>query len=279
MRKEISSKCILKTAPKEFYGDTDSNKEDFGLITVQIETPLYVWMELLTHKRPSRNASSNRAMPTSVNLNLGYFMPKNFHHKAKGMQSGEIVSDEIQKLAEMAWIEVWEFCKTKMLYLDFLGIAKEESSRLLPTFKIMNGLVTATKNAWECLLDLRTAENADKAMQELAGKIKSSIEKADWNYSDKHLPFILDEEKSLSDISFLAAGRIARLSYGDIKNKDGDIELGKRLFKDKHFSCFEHSAHWVGEPYLSNLCSKPEDKYMNNYGDYYGWENVRSQLE
>lgn len=279
MRKEISAKCILKTAPENLYGRTTNLKSEFGLITVQIETPLYVWMELLTHKRPSRNASSNRAMPPQVNLNLGYFMPKNFHYKSKGMQSGEIVSEEIQKLAEIGWVEVWEFCKAKVLEFDSWGITKEESSRLLPTFKIMNGLVTATKDAWDCLLDLRTAKNADKAMQELANKIKKSIQEKEWNYSYLHQPFLLEEEKSLPDSGYLAAGRIARLSYGDIKNKDGDIELGKRLLNDGHFSCFEHSAEWVEEPLLSNLSSKPEDKYSDEYGYNYGWQNIRSKLE
>ena len=279
MSDQISAKCILKTAPENLYGKTYSKRENFGLITVKIETPYYVWCEILTHKRASRNASSNRAMPLQTNLNLGYFIPDFFYSKQKGMSSGDKLDDDIQIKAHEIWIKTWEYCKNSMIELDNIGVAKEQASRVLPTFKIMKGLVTATQDGWNKIFELRISPMADKSMFELATKIKNSIDEKEWNYSYLHQPFLLNDEKLLQDSGYLAAGRIARLSYGDIKNKDGDIELGKRLLKDGHFSCFEHSAKWVEEPLLSNLSSKPEDKYVDEYGYIYGWENLRSTLE
>jgi hypothetical protein len=267
------AECILKTAP-------DKGFENQALITCKIEVPYYVWVELLTHKRFARNASSNRAMSVDKNLSsLGFYLPSTFFVQGVGMSSGDAVDPEKQKEALKIWNDVWNYCSKKSQKLSKLGVTKEQSSRVLPTFKMMRGLVTGTQDAWNKFFELRISPLADTAMQEFAQKVKTAIEEKEYQYSVLHLPYLTKEELdndefNAEEILYVGAGRIARLSYGDISTKNNDMILGQRLKKDNHLSPFEHSAGWVHNPWNSALCSKAEDMSEN-----YGWESARATFE
>ncbi len=267
------AECILKTAP-------DKGFENQALITCKIEVPYYVWAELLTHKRFARNASSNRAMSVDKNLSsLGFYLPSTFFAQGTGMASGDSVDPEIQKEALKIWNDVWKYCSKKSQKLAKLGVTKEQSSRILPTFKMMRGLVTGTQDAWNKFFALRISPLADTAMQEFAQKVKTAIDEKKYQYSVLHLPYLTKEELAndefnAEEILYVGAGRIARLSYGNISTKNNDMTLGQRLKKDNHLSPFEHSAGWVHNPWNSALCSKAEDMVEN-----YGWESARATFE
>lgn len=267
------AECILKTAP-------DKGFEKQALITCKIEVPYYVWVELLTHKRFARNASSNRAMSVDKNLSsLGFYLPSKFFVQGTGMSSGDVIDPEKQEEALKIWNEVWKYCSKKSQKLSELGVTKEQSSRVLPTFKMMRGLVTGTQDAWNKFFELRISPLADTAMQEFAQKVKTVIDEKEYQYSVLHLPYLTKEELdndefNAEEILYVGAGRIARLSYGDISTKNNDMVLGQRLKNDKHLSPFEHSAGWVHNPWNSALCSKAEDMAEN-----YGWESARATFE
>ena len=270
---DIKAECILKTAPNQ-------ELDQYALITCKVDIPGYVWMELLTSKRFARNASSNRAMTVEKNIsNLGYYMPEMFFNQGEGMSSGFPTDMETQEEAEKIWQSVWKYCSKKAKALADLGIAKEQSSRVLPTFKMMRGLVTGTADAWQRFYDLRSSPLADAAMQEFAQAVMGAIENAETKYGVLHLPFITPEELdaevfTADEIIAVGAGRIARISYGDVSTKKNDMELGQRLKTNGHLSCFEHSAGWIEFPWSNALCSKPEDMDNN-----WGWENARASFE
>ena len=270
---EIKAECILKTAPQK-------ELENVSLVTCKVDIPYYIWVELLTHKRFARNASSNRAMPVEKNIsNLGYYMPEIFLDQGKGMAADFPVDGDTQKEAEKIWESVWKYCSKKSLQLSNLGIAKEQSSRVLPSFKMMRGLVTGTLDAWNKFYELRISPMADSTMQYFADVVMGSIDNAETRHGLLHLPFITDEEIeaevfTADEVILVGAGRIARISYGDVATKKDDMDLGQRLKNDHHLSPFEHSAGWVEFPHASAVCSKPEDMRDN-----WGWENARAYFE
>lgn len=268
--RKIKAELILATLPVD----------GISLYTFQVEVPYYIWTELLTHKRFARNASSNRAMSVKRNIEeLGYYLPP-FYKSGKGMKAGEPVDlfSELDSHCLSIWEGVWDYCTKAALALEANGIAKEQSSRVLPTFKMMRGLLTGTLPAWLEFLSLRDNADADTAMQELAKQIRKLIHNATPVRSYYHVPFSDGVEHTQRGI-YICGGRIARLSYGKTDSKDNDHELGIRLVEKGHMSPFEHIAVWEYNSLTSCLCSKPSDKVEINDHTYYGWENARSILE
>ncbi len=272
-----------------------------GLITFRIEVPIYIWTEILTHRRASRNASSARAMSTDRYVDMGHYSPPIFYQKGSGMKSAD-KPIKYQWLARLIWntsftLDVWA-----AKALEQLGVAKEQRNRVIAPMKYIAGIVTMTENGWKHFLSLRTAPNADKAMQELAHSIKSKISAIGepnsnyvlkWNYSDWHIPYDPGNAAGgIHDRCMIAAAKISRLSYNRIEGKD-DRKSAQRLLEDKHLSPFEHIAHFELNPGLSALFCKENDawsipEYVTdddfNYSGYewlfgYGWKTYRGMNE
>jgi thymidylate synthase ThyX len=272
--RKINVELILATAPDKYL----VYKE---LYTFQVDLPYYVWVELLTHKRFARNASSNRAMSVTKNIEeLGYYIPDTFYLKGKGMKAGEPVDlfSELDHQCSTIWKSVWEFASKAAIELETLGITKEQASRVLPTFKMMRGLVTGTRDAFEKFLFLRDNVNADMAMQELAKQIEKKLRTAKCDISTNHIPFLGDLEITSHNL-MICAGRIARISYGKNEAKENDYELGMRLLVSGHLSPFEHMAFWETKSLSSCISSKEEDIHRVNKEVWEGWMNTRAMIE
>lgn len=165
----ISARPVLLTSPF-------ASHHRYGLTTIEVNVPLYVWTELLTHKRLSRNATSNRAMPNGRNVAMGYYQPPVFYAKGSGMAIGDPLLANTQDIAQTIYREVWEFCAAKSKELDTMGVCKEQSSRVLPTTKMIKGYVTGTVAAWQAVFSLRKHPSADCAMQLLMDQVEPIIE-------------------------------------------------------------------------------------------------------
>lgn len=263
-----------------------------GLITFKVKIPLYIWVELLTHRRAVRNASSARAMSTTRYVDMGHYTPSTFYQKGNGMQATDNPIKH-QWLARLIWhtsfmLDVWA-----AKALEYLGVAKEQRNRVIAPYKYIAGMVTMTEGGWEHFLSLRTAPNADKAMQELAQHIKDKIGDLycsnpnlinQWVYDDWHIPY--DPGREAGDFKTrakIAAARISRLSYNRIEGKD-DIKSAEKLITDQHLSPLEHIAVFKMRPKLSALFCKKEDSYhrgvfVDSWQGGYGWETFRSVYE
>lgn len=272
----ISAKTILYTTP-------EVGLEEYSLITIEVNCPYFVWVELLTHKRFGRNASSNRALSVKKNIEtLGYYKPDTFFLRGKGMQSGTPIEQfsALDNYCIDAWDSVWEFCSNVAKNLEENGITKEQASRVLPTFKMMKGLVTGTYDAWMKFLELRDSPFADNAMQDLAKKIRFQIENPDkevYQIGHMHVPF-WKADYYTTNAYLIAAGRIARISYNANSSDDeADHILGQRVINNGHLSPIEHIAMWGDDPLKSAICSKNEDCWVNDL--VLGWTNLRSWYE
>lgn len=272
--KDISVAVILATRP-----DTYTER---GLITFMVDVPLYIWTELLTHRRFSRNASSARAMSTKRYSDMGFYLPDTWYTQGEGMKSGEQMATGSLTCIE-AYQDVMEY--TSILAQEFTSqynVAKEQANRIIPPLKMVRGIVTGTEDAWQWFLKLRNHPSADVAMQRFAQKVHAlmyHIAKDGWNYSSTHTPFEADTiEQTIA--------RIARVSYNRERGKN-DVELYQYLIEQNHLSPFEHVAQWVTNPHMSNFTSKQEDVQMSTLVDnvqwwkntYSGWQSLRSELE
>lgn len=266
-------------------------QDGYGLVTFRVRVPVYVWTEILTHRRMVRNASSSRAQSTRRHLAMGYYMPPLFFGSGPGMQAGDTLDYAVQQEAADIWEEAWQVGATYARRLSELGVAKEQANRVLPTFKMINGLLTATEDGWQHFLALRDNPNADSAMQILADLVREHLDAVQWATSVWHAPLadamILGESIGLHAWLTTAAGRVARVSYAPTRehSAESDLLLGIQLLNDGHLSPFEHLANWTMSPFDSALTTKPADVYYERSNAItsktrrYGWNTYRAYIE
>jgi hypothetical protein len=266
-------------------------------MTAIVDVPLFVWVELLTHKRAARNASSSRAQSPKRHREMGFYVPDYFYFQGDGMKVGDALSDEHNAVLRTMWEEfhhalydtIEEFQSLLEGYLQADGIhiplANGIINRLLPTTKMMRGIMTMTEDGWKALLALRCHPDADSAMQQVATQIQDILTTCIWKASDYHLPFSTPNattEEAFRDQWKGCAGQIARVSYGKPgpgQRSSDDLATDLLNATPIHFSPFEHSASWTHHPLPSTLCSKPEDCVLSPDGVVCGWENVRALIE
>lgn len=277
----MNVELLLATRPLS----TDSN----GLVTFIVEVPQYIWVELLTHKRLSRNASSSRAQSPKRHQAHGYYTPPVFYSQGEFMRAGEPLPDEVQDELLEFWTnlheEVHDRINAKLGALKARGYtwAKEQVNRLLPTTKMVRGVITATEDAWANIFALRAHPAADRAMQEVAAAMKYELERAHWWKADYHIPFDDNPSAPRDDAEYveramLSAAKLARVSNGKPgPGQRPDEELAADLRNDRHLSPFEHPARWVDFPLTSALAVKSEDFYADKEG-VWGWQNFRAEL-
>jgi thymidylate synthase ThyX len=253
-----------------------------GIITLSVSVPRYIWLEIMTHRRLSKNASSNRAMNFTRSSNMGHYTPDKFYRKSKGMVSSDELIEN-QELAKKLWEEAWQNSVYYANELEKLGVCKEQYNRLLNTTQYINGLITATEKGWESFLKLRNNSLADKAMvlvakqiQEIYNNLQDNPEL--FNYSNYHLPYG-DFHKDMSFEEFLISGktasaRCARISYERPKVGKNDEELSDELLKNGHYSPFEHIAYWEKDAKISSINSKQDDRLGR-----YAWTSLRAYYE
>lgn len=218
------------------------------ITTFEVNVPLLTWVQLLTHRDFSRNAASNRAIPTKKLLQSANFIPEKWPLNDKGMSPSEFISEDKEKDA----IETWEILRRAAIgaadTFNSLGVHKEIANRVLAPFIYIKGIITSTK--WDNFITLRTHETTQYETRVVADKIKQYFEENKRELvpnRDMHLPYVEagEEFKSLTDAYMISAARCARVSYmthdgkRDLKE---DALLSLRLLQDGHMSPFEHIA-------------------------------------
>jgi hypothetical protein len=269
-------------------------RDSKGLATFVVEVPVYVWTELLTHKRLVRNASSSRAQSSKRHQGMGWYTPPTFHQQGTFMQGGDPFPEDVQKELAAFWEDLHHSVQGRVNAVNFrleqqgYKWAKEEVNRLLPTTKMVRGVVTATTSAWAAFLKLRANPSADRAMQNLAQDILVTLEGAPLVISDYHIPF--DEKGGpVADVAdyyercMVAVPRLARVSTGAPgPGRRSDGELFNDLLGQQHLSPFEHCARYTTFPMTSALAVKPEDFGYSESPQGWGvrgWENYRAEIE
>lgn len=224
----------------------DSIVNKSRVTTFEVRVPLLAWVQILTHRAFSRNAASNRAIPTKKLIESATFIPDEWPQNDKGMSPSETVSVEAATKATILWKNLMEKSVETALALHELGIHKEIANRVLSPFLIIKGLITSTE--WQNFIDLRTHKTTQRETRLIAEQIRdyfATSELQDIPRVQYHLPFIKqgEEFKTQTDFILVSAARCARVSY---LNHDGktdlskDIALAIDLLENQHMSPFEH---------------------------------------
>lgn len=259
--------------------------QGIGLATFVLEVPAYIWMELLTHKRFARNASSARAQSFNRHKAHGFYIAPQYYTKGSWMQPGKPLPDYINNRVRDRIESLYAYVLREVEAIQDeagIAIANEQINRLLPISRMMRGVMTGTEEAWFALINLRKALTADILMQQVATEIESLLLNSVPEDLDIHIPFAPEvEDVPFQDVVLAAAARLARVSAGAPgPGQRSDLQLAEHLVKEKHWSPFEHIAVWTPDPQPSALCSveREDTVYWSDDGKW-GWENYRVLLQ
>ena len=246
------------TTSAKIIADSISDSQ-IRITTMELCYPLIAHAEFMTHRMFSRNAASNRAIPTRKiidQVEKNPFVPTYWGKNQPGMQAIEKLRDMEMQHCESDWYDAAENAIKSAKYLASQGLHKQIANRLLEPFQHIKVIVTATE--WDNFFKLRLAHDAQPEIQELARCMKEAIDSSTpklLNTGDWHLPYVdVDEhrhydcgtEYSTLEVIKCSVARCARVSYLNHDNENPDIEkdiaLADRLLEAGHMSPFEHQA-------------------------------------
>ena len=228
------------------------NPVGIRLTTFELSVHLFIWAEFLTHRVMSRNAQSNRAIPTqkiieSVSADIAY--PFHWGKNKAGMQAdGELPADVIGR-AKAKWTEMALRACEDAKYLAELGLAKQVVNRALAPYMYIKVILSAT--TWKNFFDLRIDEAAQPEIAIPAARMRDELEKSrpvELGWGEWHMPLVWAEEwdihpeEHLIKISAARAARVSYLTHLGTRDLNKDVELHDKLLKDVHMSPFEHVA-------------------------------------
>ena len=223
------------------------------LTTMELTYPRFIHAEFMTHRLFSRNASSSRAIPVAKMLEQVRTNPAKPIYWGKnkpGMQATEQVDHIFE--AEQAWSSLAREAAHSAYDLDFWGVHKQVTNRVLEPFQFIKVIVTATE--WDNFFKLRRHPSSQPEMQELAHTIHRAMansEVTELKVGEWHLPYVTPQDWAIDGIGVntlrkCSAARCARVSYMNHDNSAPemakDIVLADKLLKDRHMSPFEHQA-------------------------------------
>jgi len=229
------------------------------ITTMELCYPLIIHGEFMTHRMFSRNAASNRAIPTNRIMEQVFkepYIPTQWGKNKSGMQAVEELTGDALREAIYAWERALEDAGFWASKLNDAGLHKQIANRVLMPYQYIKVIVTATE--WDNFFKLRLHPDAQPEIQELARCMKEAIDSSTpklLKTGDWHLPYVnIDEhrhydcgtEYSTLEVIKCSIARCARVSYLNHDNEnpdiDKDIALADRLLEAGHMSPFEHQA-------------------------------------
>lgn len=234
------------------------------ITTMELCYPLIVHAELMTHRMFSRNAASNRAIPTHriiEQVESGAFYPTHWGKNQPGMQADDKLTGDDLREAHDIWTESVTNSVKSAQKLNVTGLHKQIANRVLMPYQYIKVIVTATE--WDNFFNLRLHPDAQPEMQELSRCMKEAmymsiptrLRRGEW-----HIPYIPTDIQENGLWDFLesdcptfnyekaikcSVARCARVSYMNHNNSpdvEKDIALADRLLEAGHMSPFEHQA-------------------------------------
>lgn len=240
------------TTSAKIIADSISDSQ-IRITTMELCYPLIAHAEFMTHRMFSRNAASNRAIPTRKiidQVEKNPFVPTYWGKNQPGMQAIQRLREMEMQHCESEWHDAAENSIKSAKYLASQGLHKQIVNRLLEPFQWVKVIVTATE--WDNFFKLRLHPDAQPEIQELAKCMKMAMDNSnpkELKHGEWHLPYLADGDflKTTKDnLVKLSVARCARVSYLNHDNEnpdiDKDIALADKLLEAGHMSPFEHQA-------------------------------------
>lgn len=221
------------------------------LTTMEVEYPLYIHNEIMTHRAMSKNSASSRAIPVAKRLQrvlddpvIPTVWPKN----EPGMSASINLTGEEARIAKSFWLAGASTAVTTAKQMADAGVHKQIANRVVEPWCWMKTIISATE--WENFFSLRCAKDAHPDLQELAFQMldvlvlskPEPLMNGEW-----HIPFgdWMPAGLGIVQKTKVAIARCARISYltqDGVLDVEKDYELYDRLLASKHMSPFEHVA-------------------------------------
>jgi len=229
------------------------NESGARLTTVEVEFPTIIQAQVNTHKALSKNAASQRAIPSKRWLyEVPVFVPNMVALAQKGMGESEFLEGEELEIFRRQWLE-WEaenVAKFEEIQAFWKarkgrGISKGLMNRPLGTFRYTRVVLTGVGDirGWKNFERLRCASDAQGEHQLLANKIREEIAASTPVLRTWHLPYA-PEDLPLGRRITWSCSQCARVSFRR-ENTDNAI-VDRRIFGGLsgkgHWSTFEHQA-------------------------------------
>lgn len=263
------------------------------LTTYVLTYPRFIHSEFLTHRMFSRNASSSRAIPVKKQIEMvmdNPAIPLAFTKNKKGMQGGDALSGEAERLAKEVWMHACFHACDKARLLANLDVHKQYANRLLEPFSHITVVCTATDYAnffalrYHPMAQPEIAELAKQMWEAYSSNKPELLKEGEW-----HLPFIDAQDSVDTGLWMLdnlqgkapeegpnllvkrSVAKCARVSYlnhdGTRSTVEQDLELYHRLVGSApiHASPAEHQAIALSDPNISS-------------GNFRGWSQYRKML-
>lgn len=270
------------------------------ITTLELEYPLIIHGELMTHRMFSRNAASNRAIPTIKIIDQvvnNAFIPTYWGMNQPGMQAYKELDEQAIHNSMMDWTEARDDAVYWARDLVRQGVHKQLANRLLMPFQYIKTIVTSTE--WDNFFKLRLHKDAQPEIMVLAEHMKKAMDESipvELQPGEWHLPYISADDciKTTTDnFVKLSVARCARVSYLNHDNSTPDVEkdikLADMLLAAGHMSPFEHQATPMRKvnkfsdydliDYLHTEGVSHIDKYMDYWsGNFRGWIQYRQSL-
>jgi hypothetical protein len=242
----------------------DSMFEGSRLITLEIELHRFVLPEFNTHRSPSRNFQSSRAVPVKQMIEQvrnNPALPVHWGKNEPGMVANNQLAGEQLVDTKGEWFQAAMNAADSAEFMLGEGAHKQIVNRILEPFMWTKGVTTATYKAWQAFFDLRLHKDAQPEIRALAVEMNDAINEstvAQLGPDDWHMPYFGDGYWlkgcgiSLQDALMISASCCGQVSYrklDDTLEKAQKIygmlnlpEYGKYKEDPPHFSPTEHQA-------------------------------------
>lgn len=261
------------------------SKEGIRLTTFELYYPWMVHWDFMTHRKLSRSAASNRAIPVKTMLRntvRDMAEPVEWGQNQPGMQAKKELTGFRRWLARRLWRTTGYTVCAAVWLADKIGLHKQVANRMLTPWGHARVIVTATD--WENFFALRAHEDADPTIRLLAEKMQEArkdskpklLKPGEW-----HMPYVSlleRRELNIKDQLRVSSARCARVSHrlhdGKPTTLDKDRQLFTQLVESKpvHASPTEHQAT-PDKKWSRDRWSKPRE-----HGNLYGWRQHRKMI-
>jgi thymidylate synthase ThyX len=247
------------------------------LTTMEVTCHRFILAELNTHRAPSRNSGSSRAVPVAKQLDRVRHhpaMPVSWPAECPGMQGGDELSDVDSAQAADLWIQARDNAVAIAESLVELGVHKSVVNRLLEPFSWHTVIISATE--WDNFFAQRCSPLAQPEMREVALLMRSAYLDSrpdELAVGEWHTPYITDEDQSLSEedrcrVSVARCARVSYLTHDGRRSVEKDLDLYRSLVGavPMHASPLEHVA-------------TPAQTGETQVGNFRGWRQLRHIVE
>lgn len=242
----------------------DSMFEGSRLITLEIELHRFVLPEFNTHRSPSRNFQSSRAVPVKQMIDQvrnNPALPVHWGKNEPGMVANQQLTGEQLVDTKGEWFQAAMNAADSAEFMLGEGAHKQIVNRILEPFMWTKGVTTATYKAWQAFFDLRLHKDAQPEIRALAAEMNNAINEstiAQLGPDDWHMPYFGDGYWlkgcgiPLKDALMISASCCGQVSY---RKLDDTLEKATKIYgmlnlpengnykeDPPHFSPTEHQA-------------------------------------